>query len=68
MPVVINNFIGFETGGLEESFAIVGAPVAQTSVVRSGTYALHLPSTSDSEYEIFPFGAGVLDPPFKVIV
>jgi hypothetical protein len=40
MALTLNNFVGFETGGLEEVSASTGSPTAQTSVVRTGSYAL----------------------------
>ena len=39
MPT-INNYVGFETGGLEEADVIDGTPVIVTSPVNTGTYAL----------------------------
>ncbi len=52
----INNFVGFETGGLEEVAVVVGSPTAQSSVVRTGTFALELLSTgSDHAVDVSPF-------------
>lgn len=57
MPLTLNNFVGFETGGLEEASATVNSPTAQTTTVRSGTYALSLAgAVSAPSYEIAPVG------------
>ncbi|HLF03968.1 MAG TPA: hypothetical protein VI855_01975, partial [Dehalococcoidia bacterium] len=42
MALTVNNFVGFETGGLEEANSTSGAPSVQSTIVRSGTYALLL--------------------------
>lgn len=53
MPLVLNNFVGFETGGLEEASASSGSPLAATSIVRTGSYALEL--NASDQYDIDPF-------------
>lgn len=47
----LNNFVGFETGGLEEASAS-GAPSVQAAIVRTGSYALDYGAQG---YEIAPF-------------
>ncbi len=43
----LQDFIGFETGGLEEAIAASGSPaVNSTAPVRSGTYSLKLPGAT----------------------
>jgi len=55
MALTLNNFIGFETGGLEEAKATAGVPDATEAViVRSGARSLKLPATTD-RYHIEPF-------------
>lgn len=43
MALTLNNFIGFGTGGLQEVTSFVGSPVVQSTVVRTGSYALSIP-------------------------
>ena len=43
MALTQNNFVGFESGGLEELSNTAGSPVIVTTPVRTGNYALHLP-------------------------
>jgi hypothetical protein len=47
MALTLNNFIGFETGGLEEASQTAGSPSATTSDVRTGSYALSCPANAD---------------------
>lgn len=54
MAVTINNFVGFETGGLEEASAINGAPSIQSFPVRSGAFALKMDLSLD-QFQISPF-------------
>ena len=49
MALTLNNLTGFETGGLEEAQSTVGSPSAQSTVVRTGDYALAL-DNGDSYY------------------
>jgi hypothetical protein len=48
MAFTLNNFCGFETGGLEELVSTGGSPVAVASPVRTGGYALNCDGSSDS--------------------
>ena len=51
MALTSNNFIGFETGGLEEAGSTSGSPDAtEATVVRSGIRALKLPGGSSNRY------------------
>lgn len=54
MALTVNEFIGFETGGLEESSSIAGTPVVQSTVKRSRTFALELNAATDT-YIVSPF-------------
>lgn len=42
MALTLHNICGFETGGLEEALATVGAPSVQEAVVRTGDFSLKL--------------------------
>ncbi len=55
MAVTINEYIGFETGGIaDESSATSGTPiVTDADIVRSGSYALGMNATAD-QYDIDP--------------
>lgn len=39
MALILNNFIGFETGGLEELVSVSGSPTVSSLVVRTGRYS-----------------------------
>lgn len=54
MVATINNFCGFETGGLEEASALAGSFNVVTSPVGSGTYVLEIIGTT-GEYTLPPF-------------
>ncbi|GAF89790.1 unnamed protein product, partial [marine sediment metagenome] len=51
MALALNNFIGFETGGLEEAYSVSGAPVVQSTIVKSGNFALALPAGAEYSME-----------------
>lgn len=56
MALTINQFVGFETGGLEEASSTAGSPDAtEATVVRSGIRSLKLPHSGDSNYLVAPF-------------
>ena len=42
MTLTLNNFVGFETGGLEEASSLNNNPLVQSGVVRTGAFALQL--------------------------
>lgn len=57
MALTLNQFVGFETGGLEEASATTGSPDAtEATIVRSGDRALLLPTGTEARYEIDLFG------------
>ena len=58
MALTLNNLTGFETGGLEEASSTVGSPSVQSTVVRTGDYALQLPNGAANEYYWPLIGAG----------
>ena len=54
MALTLNEFIGFETGGLEEANATSGTPDAtETTIVRSGARSLAMNATAD-QYDLDP--------------
>ena len=57
----LNNFTGFETGGLEEaSKSTSGSPDVQNTTVRTGTYALKLAgAATQAVYRILAFENGI---------
>lgn len=55
MALTQNNFIGFESGGLEEASAVANAPIVQSSVVRTGGQALHFDHVSSDGYTFDAF-------------
>jgi hypothetical protein len=54
----LQNFSGFETGGLEQTQSCSGTPSLSTSVVRSGTYSLRLAGASSESCYILGSIAG----------
>ncbi|KKK74696.1 hypothetical protein LCGC14_2881180, partial [marine sediment metagenome] len=48
MALTLNNLVGFETGGLEEAISVIGSPVLDEGVVRTGSYSLRLPAIGDA--------------------
>lgn len=55
----LDNFIGFETGGLEEAVSITNSPSVQSVIVRTGSYALELAgNASVADYEIDVIASG----------
>jgi hypothetical protein len=54
MALTLNNFIGFETGGTEESSAVTASPAIVTSNVRTGSYALEINADNEA-YSFSPF-------------
>ncbi len=46
----LNNFSGFETGGLEEAAGVFGSPEVQSTVKRTGSYALKVPANGLNVY------------------
>jgi len=57
----LDNFCGFETGGLEEAQDTTNSPTVQTTTVRSGTYALKLAGAASAPtYDIAYLGTGGL--------
>ena len=64
MALVLKSLGGFETGGLEEAFAVVGTPNVQDTVKNTGSYSLELVPTATPEaydFEIFGFAVFVDD-------
>lgn len=57
MAFQINNFIGFESGGLEEIDQVSGAPTASTAQKRTGSYSMLL-DDPDEGATINPFVIG----------
>ena len=58
MVLTLNTFVGFETGGLEESSAVTGSPDAtEATIVRSGIRALKLPHSGQHIFDIQPFSS-----------
>lgn len=53
MALTLNNFIGFETGGLEEASGLTGSMTVISDPVRTGNYALS--GSASGLYEILPF-------------
>ena len=58
--LTLNQFIGFETGGLEEAHAINDTPVVVTSPVKHGDYALELNADGD-DYRFYMITGGSTD-------
>ncbi len=59
MALTLHNFIGFETGGLEEASATSGSPAVNTTFPRTGRYYLKLaPTGSSDQYDIDAFLEG----------
>lgn len=58
MALVLNNFIGFETGGLEEAQSFQGSPVAVLGPVRTGNFSMHLPAGTVPSYRVAAFEGG----------
>ena len=56
MALTQNNYIGFESGGLEEASATSGSPGISTSsrAVKTGVYFLQMNATTD-QYDFDPF-------------
>lgn len=57
MALILHNFIGFETGGLEEAVSTGGTPEIDTAFPRTGRYALKNHGASDT-YFVDPFLEG----------
>jgi hypothetical protein len=56
MALTLGNFIGFETGGIEEASGTVGTPSVTTSYTPpTGTYCLNIGGTSGHTYKINAF-------------
>ena len=53
MALTLNNFVGFETGGLEEASSTTGSSSIVSSEVRTGSYALSIFAVDT--YNISPF-------------
>ena len=53
MALTLNNFVGFETGGLEEAADTNGSPAIVTTIVRTGSYALD--ANSNNAFSVNPF-------------
>ena len=59
MALTLNNFVGFETQGLEEASATVGSPTIVTAVNRTGAASIEV--GSGDEYSIPWVASGVTD-------
>ncbi len=68
MALTLNNFVGFETGGLEEAESTSGSPLIQTTVVRTGTYALQCAVGGSDKFRVGAFDGGPSDAGDKYIV
>ncbi len=55
MALTLNNFVGFETGGLEEASSITDSPIIVTDPVRTGIYALSVSGVGAERFNISPF-------------
>ena len=51
MAHILNNLVGFETGGLEEALATNGAPSLEEVVVRTGDYSLKMDAAGE-QYDV----------------
>ena len=58
--LTLNNFVGFETGGMDEASASSGSPTVQGTTVRSGDFALSEDGNSDI-YSIAIIKGGTTD-------
>ena len=52
--MALAGFVGAESGGLEEIFAVTGAPTADASVKRTGEYSYKLAGTVVTAQQIQP--------------
>ena len=59
MALALNDFSGAETGGLEETSATAGTPIAPTANPRSGARAYRL--AAGDAIEFAPFAASAAD-------
>lgn len=51
MALTLNDFVGFETGGLEEAIATANSPTLEATIVHTGDYSLKMDASAD-RYEI----------------
>ena len=58
MALTLNNFVGFETGGLEEIAGTFGAPTASETQKHAGVYSGRIPSGSRIDWPIITGSAG----------
>lgn len=58
---ILNNFIGFETGGLDEAAATAETPTIVTSPVHSGDFALELNGTATQDFYDVLFSFDIRD-------
>lgn len=58
---VLKNFIGFETGGLEEANSVSGSPTIVSNIARTGNYSLKLTGGAAAYYEEVPDGIDTSD-------